>query len=137
MILIAILLIALIITAAAIIVPSIFHYKSKLLQSIVCFGICICIISGFICGIVASQAKDVGNWLKTESANIQLYYNTIAHSDNEYVRYDFYNRVTKYNRVYKSYQNKVENSLISWLYDGDVLIECAPIEFALNTGTYG
>ena len=137
MILIAILLIALIITAAVIIVPSIFHYKSKLLQSIMCIGFCVCIVLGFICGTVASQAKDVGNWLKAESANIQLYYNTIAYSDNEYVRYDFYNRVTKYNRVYKSYQNKVENSLTSWLYDGDVLIECAPIEFVLNTGTYG
>ena len=137
MILIAILLIALIVTAAAIIVPSIFCYKSKFLKDIGCIGICICIILGVVCGIVTSQANDVGNWLKAEFADIQLYYNTIAHSDNEYVRYDFYNRVTKYNRVYKSYQNKIENSLISWLYDGDVLIACAPIEFALNTGTYG
>ena len=115
MILITALLIAFILTTVAIIVPSIFCYKSKFLKDIGCIGICICIILGVVCGIVASQAKDVGNWLKAESANIQLYYNTIAYSDNEYVRYDFYNRVTKYNRVYKSYQHKVENSLTRWL----------------------
>ena len=57
--------------------------------------------------------------------------------DNEYVRYDFYDRVKEYNHFYAAYQEAIENPWTSWLYDETVLTECAPIDFTLHTGTYG
>ena len=137
MILITILLIALILTAAAIIVPMVFHYKSKWLRHVVCVGLGVCVALGISCGIVSNGANKTADWLKTESADIQLYYNTVVYSDNEYVRYNFYDRVMEYNRVYTAYQEASENSMTSWLYDSDVLTECGPIDFELSAGTYG
>ena len=137
MILLTVLLIALILTAAAIIVPATFHYKSKWLYYAVCVGLAICLAFGVSCVFVGNGARNDAAWLKTESADIQLYYNTVVYSDNEYVRYDFYDRVVAYNHRYEAYQNAVENPWTSWLFDADVLTDCAPIQFELNTGTYG
>lgn len=137
MILLTVLLIALILTAAAIIVPATFHYKSKWLHYAVCVGLAVCIVFGASCVCVGNGARNDAAWLKTESADIQLYYNTVVYSDNEYVRYDFYDRVVAYNHRYEAYQNAVENPWTSWLFDADVLTDCAPIQFELNTGTYG
>lgn len=137
MILLTILLIALVLTAAAIIVPAIFHHKSKWLYYAVCVGLAICLTFGVSCVCVGNGARNDAAWLKAESADIQLYYNTVVYSDNEYVRYDFYDRVVAYNHRYEAYQNAVENPWTSWLFDADVLTDCAPIQFELNTGTYG
>ena len=137
MILLTILLIALIVTAAAIIVPMIFHYRSKWAHYAVCMGLAICITFAIVCGCVGNGARRDAAWLKTESADIQLYYNTIVYSDNEYVRYNFYDRVMEYNRLYEAYQEAVENPWTSWLFDESILTECTPIEFSLNVGTYG
>lgn len=137
MILLTVLLIALILTAAAIIVPAVFHYKSKWLYHAVCVGLAICLVFGVSCVCVGNGARNDAAWLETESADIQLYYNTVVYSDNEYVRYDFYNRVVEYNHRYEAYQNAVESPWTSWLFDADVLTNCTPIDFALNAGTYG
>lgn len=137
MILLTIFLIALILTAAAIIVPMIFHYRSKWSHYAVSVGLAICITFAVVCGCVGNGARRDAAWLKTESADIQLYYNTIVYSDNEYVRYNFYDRVMEYNRFYEAYQEAVENPWTSWLFDESILTECTPIEFSLNTGTYG
>lgn len=137
MILITVLLIALILTAAAIIVPMIFHYRSKWAHYAACVGLAICITFAVVCGCVGNGARRDAAWLKAESADIQLYYNTIVYSDNEYVRYNFYDRVMEYNRLYEAYADAVENPMTSWLFDEGVLTECALIDFALNTGTYG
>lgn len=137
MIILTILLIALILTAAAIIVPTIFHYKAKWLRYVVCIGLGICLVFGATSIMVASNASETADWLKQESADILLYYNTVNYSDNEYVRYNFYDRVMNYNRVYTAYQEASETPLTSWLYDTDVLGECGLIDFMLNGGTYG
>lgn len=137
MILITVLLIALILTAAAIIVPVLFHYRSKWLHCAVCVGLAVCIVFGASCVCVGNGARNDAAWLKNESADIQLYYNTIVYSDNEYVRYNFYDRVKEYNHFYAAYQEAIENPWTSWLYDETVLTECAPIDFTLHTGTYG
>lgn len=137
MIILFILLIALILTAAAIIVPAIFHYKAKWLGTVVCIGLGICLAFGATSILVADNANETADWLKQESADILLYYNTVNYSDNEYVRYDFYDRVMNYNRVYTAYQEASVAPLTSWLYDTDVLGECGPIDFMLNAGTYG
>ncbi len=137
MILLTILLIALILTTAAIVVPMIFRYRATWLRYVVCVGLAICIAFGITCPCVANSANKTEEWLKQESADILLYYNTVNYSDNEYVRYDFYNRVKEYNRVYAAYQEAVEAPLTSWLYDEDVLTECGLIDFMLSTGTYG
>jgi hypothetical protein len=137
MILLTALLIALIFTTAAILTATVFRYKSKWLYHAVCISLAICLVSGVSCVCIGNGARNDAAWLKAESANIQLYYNTIVYSDNEYVRYDFYDRVVTYNHCYEAYQNAVENPWTSWLFDADVLTDCAPIDFALNTGTYG
>lgn len=137
MIILTILLIALVLTAAAIIVPTIFHYKAKWLHYVVCIGLGICLVFGATSIMVATNANETADWLKQESADILLYYNTVNYSDNEYVRYNFYDRVMNYNRVYTAYQDASEQPLTSWLYDTDVLGECGLIDFMLSTGTYG
>lgn len=137
MILTTIFLIALILTATAITVPALFCYRSKWLHYIACVCLTICIVFGICCACVGACARTDAAQLKTEFAHIQLYYNTIVYSDNEYVRYDFYNRVKEYNRLYEVYQESTEDPWTSWLYDVDILTECSPIDFTLNTGTYG
>lgn len=137
MILLTALLIALILTAAAIIVPAIFHYKSKWLFNAMCIGLAICCTLCVSCVCIGNGARNDAAWLKTEAADIQLYYNTIVYSDNEYVRYNFYDRVMEYNRCYEAYKDAVENPVTSWLFDKGVLTGCAPIDFTLNVGTYG
>lgn len=137
MIILTVLLIALVLTTAAIIVPAIFNYKAKWLRPVVCIGLGICIAFGATAICVASGAENTAAWLKEESTDIMLYYNTINYSDNEYVRYNFYDRVMEYNRVYEAYQDATKNPWMSWLYDEDVLGECGLIDFMLNTGTYG
>lgn len=137
MILLTVLLIALILTTALIVVPTIFHYRAKWLRIAVAVGVAVSVFFGIATISTGSVATNRAEWLKAESADIMLYYNTVNYSDNEYVRYDFYDRVKAYNEVYAAYQEATEDPLTSWLYDADVLTECGYIDFMLNTGTYG
>jgi hypothetical protein len=88
------------------------------------------IVAGVVCD------NDI-NDLKAESEHINLYYNTVLYTDNEYVRFDFYQRVQDYNDSYAELQEKSKSIWIGAFYPKGWDTEILPIEFLLNVGAYG
>lgn len=66
-----------------------------------------------------------------EYNQLKLYQYTVEHSTNEYLRYDYYNRVQEWNERYEAIKENEQNPWISWFYF-DTMEGCAPIDFVLH-----
>lgn len=134
MILLSILLIATLIAFAGWTICLIFHPKWPWFGYALIAATAISVVMALGCGIGAAvSSNDVEN-LKAEAAEIELYYNTINYSTNEYVRFDFYQKVQNYNEWYKEVQEQSESIWIGAFYPKGWQDEIVPIEFYLNDG---
>ncbi len=71
---------------------------------------------------------DIYENLHKEYEEIVLLYDTIDKSDNEYLRYNFYERIEEYNEQYDCYVNDLNSPWFNWLVYDDV-DDIEPIEF--------
>lgn len=137
MIILSALLIALLLLASAIVVRCIFKPKWVWLNKVILVAAAFALVLGTV-SVIAGAVCDNGiSDLKAESEHINLYYNTVLYTDNEYVRFDFYQRVQDYNDSYAELQEKSKSIWIGAFYPKGWDTEILPIEFLLNVGAYG
>lgn len=137
MIVLSALLIALLLLASAIIVRCIFKPKWIWLNKVILVAAAFAIALGTLSIVAGAVCNNDINDLRAESEHINLYYNTVLYSDNEYVRFDFYQRVQDYNDSYAELQAKSKSIWIGAFYPQNWDAEILPIEFLLNSGANG
>ena len=137
MIVLSALLIALLLLASAIIVRCIFKPKWVWLNRVILVAAAFAIALGTLSIVAGAVCDNDINALRAESEHINLYYNTVLYSDNEYVRFDFYQRVQDYNDSYAEFQAKSKSIWIGAFYPKNWDAEILPIEFLLNSGANG
>lgn len=137
MVILSILLIALLLLAAAIVVRFIFKPKWAWLNKVILVAAVLAIALGTVSIVAGAVCSNDISSLKAESEYINLYYNTVLYTDNEYVRFDFYQRVQDYNASYTELQEKSQSIWIGAFYPRDWDTEILPIEFWLNSGANG
>lgn len=137
MIILSALLIALLLLASAIVVRCIFKPKWVWLNKIILVTAALALVLGTVSIVAGAVCDNDINDLKAEAEHINLYYNTVLYADNEYVRFDFYQRVTDYNDSYAELQEKSKSIWIGAFYPKGWDTEISPIEFLLNVGAYG
>lgn len=83
--------------------------KNKTLRTIVAITLVCSVLSFGMCMIAGSIVNSDIDRCRAEYQDLMLYYSTVDNSTNEYVRYDYYNKVQEYNEWY--------NSLCEWESD--------------------
>ena len=116
MIILSVLLIALLLLASAIVVRCVFKPKWVWLNKVIVAALVIACAFGILSGFMSAACQGQVDNLKDEAKAIILYYNTINESDNEYVRFDFYQRVKDYNVRYTNLQDNTESAWIGAFY---------------------
>ena len=137
MVILSILLIALLLLASAIVVRLIFKPKWAWLNKVILIAAALAIALGTLSIVAGAVCNNDVSSLKAESEYINLYYNTVLYTDNEYVRFDFYQRVQDYNASYAELQEKSQSIWIGAFYPRGWDTEILPIEFWLNSGANG
>lgn len=136
MVILCTLLLALIIALAAILVEIIFKPNWAWLRRIIVAMIALSVICGIATGIVIGGSHGEINRLKAEHDKLTLYQTVVEQTDNEYVRFDFYQSVMEYNRKCENAIDKAQSIWLGALYPKDWAEQIAPIEFYLNGGMY-
>ena len=136
MILVSVLLIALILAAAAILVRLIFRPNWVWFDQAIFFTFVFAVILGTVCGCAKSAFNRQVRDLAEEFENITLYHETISLSENEYVRFNFYERVREYNKAYLDTVKESENMFYGALYPKDWAKDLTTIEFMLRENVY-
>ena len=135
MIILSVLLIALLLLASAIIVRCVFKPKWVWLNKVIVAALVIACAFGILSGFMSAACQGQVDNLKDEAEAIILYYNTINESDNEYVRFDFYQRVKDYNVRYTNLQDNTESAWIGAFDPKGWASEIGLIDFMLRTGS--
>lgn len=137
MIVIYILLAVLLCTATAIISMMVFNLRNnKTLYMVVVAGIVISVILGMTCILYGSIASGNVAELHADYNDLMLYYNTVNYSTNEYVRYDYYDKVMAYNRDFERYQKEATNIWLGGLYPKEWDYGIGLIDFQLHGDNY-
>jgi hypothetical protein len=129
-------IISLILAAAAILVRLIFRPRWAWLDSIILFTVCAALILGTVCGCMKRDYGRQVRDLTAEFEYITLYHETVSLSSNEYVRFNFYERVREYNKAYLDTVKESENIFYGALYPKDWAEGLTTIEFALRENVY-
>lgn len=135
MILLTMFLVAALIAGASIVVITVFRPRWNWLHRIMLIALGIAIVSGIACGVTASGTHRQVDNLRQEYENILIYYNTIDTCDNEYVRFDFYERVERYNNQYEALAEDSESAWVGIFYPDGWQEEFGTIDFLLRDGT--
>lgn len=137
MILLYILLGVILITVASAIVMLVFGYKKNLiLRKLVIVGMAMAIVLAtfsFGLGTIYSNQVDA---LRADYEELTLYHYTVTNSTNEYVRYDYFDKVTAYNTALEGHYTNANNSWTGWLYPTGWDTGLAPVEFYLHGDNY-
>ena len=135
MIILSALLIALLLLASAIVVRCIFKPKWVWLNKGILVAGAFALVLGTVSIVAGAVCDNDISILKAESEHINLYYNTVLYTDNEYVRFDFYQRVKDYNVRYTNLQDNTESAWIGAFYPKGWDSEIGLIDFMLRTGS--
>ena len=136
MVILCTLLLALIISLAAVLVDIIFKPHWAWLRRVIVAMIVLSVFCGIATGIIIGGSHGEINHLQAEHDKLTLYQTVVEQTDNEYVRFDFYQDVMKYNQKYENAVDKAQSIWLGALYPKDWAEQIAPIEFYLNGGTY-
>lgn len=132
-----VLLAILICTAAAIVCTAVFGMqKNKTMRSICAIGLMLCAIGMGIFGIGRACTNSDTNRAIAQYKDLTLYYNTVNYSSNEYVRYDYYNKVQEYNATYQNLIEATEDPVFGCLYPQNWFANIGPIDFQLHGDEY-
>lgn len=135
MILLAIILIAALITIASVVVITIFKPRWSWLYHVMGVALAITIAFGLATGLTARGCRVAVDELRQEYENILLYYDLIDTCDNEYVRFDFYNRVERYNNQYEVLREDTDSAWVGALYPDNWYEEFSVVNFLLRDGS--
>jgi hypothetical protein len=108
--------------------------REEICEIVQCFGIAAAIISALFAVIVFANSSGVADNLVAEYEELSLYSEVVEVSDNEYIRFDFNDRVKAYNNRISRYKKNSENIFLESFYKIEDLENAKEIEFKLRTG---
>lgn len=131
------LLCIMVLTVITIVVTVIFGYqKNATMRKIIAIGLAASLLlSGFAIvfgGIVGNTADE----LAATYHDLVLYQTTVEYSTNEYVRYDYYDKVVNYNEAYADYMVAAQGKWLGGLYPANWDEDIAIIDFQLHGDFY-
>lgn len=115
---------------------TIFLHPTKLAKQIVIGAIILAVIFGIVCLIGMSVVKHEIIRVQDTYDDLMLYYYTVETSTNEYLRYDYYNKVNEYNECYNELVARSKSPVENWFFDTAVLDKLDTISFTLHGDGY-
>ena len=111
---------------------TIFLHPTKLAKQVIVLATIIAFLFGVMSIIGWACCKSNQNGLVDNYNNLMLYYSTVNYSSNEFVRYDYYDKVQAYNKRYEEVIESSQSKWTTWFYDAEVLDLAKPIDFTLH-----
>lgn len=108
--------------------------REEICEIVQFFGIAVAIISALFAVIVFASSSGVADNLVAEYEELSLYSEVVETSDNEYIRFDFNDRVKAYNKRISHYKKNSENIFLESFYKMEDLENAKEIKFELRTG---
>lgn len=106
----------------------------KICEYIQFCGITVATISATIAIMIFVASIGVANSLVAEYEELNLYSEVVETSDNEYIRFDFNDKVKNYNARINQYKKDSKNIFYKSFYKIEDLKNAEEIEFELRTG---
>ena len=132
------LLIFLIAAVSSIVVMLVFgQNKNKTLRRIAMTALIGSIVCFFLCMGIGFGIKEDCSRCVSEYDDLMLYYTTVDNSANEYVRYNYYDKVQDYNKFYTRLAGYESDFWIGNLVHESWLDGCDLIDFQLHGDGYG
>ena len=135
MILLTTLLVFLLAALATIVVRVIFNPTWPWLNRVIATFLVISLALGVVTVVGSATYNSAAEKIQEQYDTIMLYYDTIDNSRNEYVRFDFYQRVKDYNAEYAACQELNGNIWIGAFLPRGWDSEIGLIDFMLRTGS--
>ena len=133
-----ILLIALVVTVAAILVGSVFgRTKSKSYRRGIYVGISICAVLIAFCMVLSNIYHSEVSELQAQYNNIMLYNETVELCDNEQVRFGHYEKIKAFNEAYDRLTVIEEDFMFGALFPEDWSADMGKINFYFRGVNYG
>ena len=133
-----ILLIALVVTAAAILVGSVFgHAKSKNYRRGIYVGVGICAVLIAFCMVLGSIYHSEVSELQAQYNDIMLYNETVELCENEQVRFGHYEKIKAFNEAYDRLAVIKEDFMFGALFPEDWSADMGKIDFYFRGVNYG
>ena len=133
MIILSILLIALLLLMSGVVIQGVFKPKWAWLNRVMAAVLIIGIVAGLASGIASLVCGARISDLEAQSATLTPYYALIVETDNEYARFDYYQRVTAYNAEYEDCLADLKDPWIGAFYPQGWDSEISLIDFTLRT----
>lgn len=126
-------LISLIIAIAIFTVTAVFGYnKNRILKVLFRTALCVSIFCGCFCLVLSGIYDNRVIELNAVHADLTLYQPLVEETTNEYVRYDFYDKVNDFNERYEEMEKISENNWVGGLVRKDWSATMGPIDFYLH-----
>ena len=133
-----ILLIALVVTAAAILVGGVFgHTKSKGYRRGIYAGVGICAVLMAFCLILGGIYHSEVNELQAQYDDIMLYNEVIELCENEQVRFGHYEKIAAFNKAYDRLAVIEKDFMFGTLFPKDWSADMGKIDFYFRGVDYG
>lgn len=110
--------------------------KNKIMRRVCATGILLCAIGISIFSIGRSCTNFDVKKIIAKYENLMLYYNTVNYSSNEYIRYDYYDKVQAYNITYQNLVEASKNPVFGCFYPKDLFTDIDTINFQLHGDEY-
>ena len=130
MIVLCTLLCAIIIMAVAAI--TIWLFPTKIAKFIMIGAFVVALMSILLAISMGAGARSDLQSMAERYDDLMLYYNTVVYSDNEYVRYDYFNKVKTYNENYDAIIRASESKWTGWVYPAEEIAKLNTIDFTLH-----
>lgn len=131
------LLIFLIAALGSIIIMAVFGMqRNKTLRRVIATTVIGAIVCLVLCMIIGFSIKGCMQDCKAKYTDLMLYYNTVDNSSNEYVRYNYFNKVQEYNEWYTNLASFKDNIFFGNLVHESWLDGCGMIDFQLHGDGY-
>lgn len=111
---------------------TIWLHPTKLAKGVMSSAVIVAVIALVLIIAFSAGAKSDIEGLTARYNDLMLYYNTVVYSDNEYVRYDYYDKVNVYNDWYERTIKSSESKWSGWFYSDEDLARIHPINFTLH-----
>lgn len=130
MIVLCTLLSAIIIMAVAAI--TIWLFPTKIAKGIMIGAFVVALMAILLAISMGAGARSDLQSMTERYDDLMLYYNTVVYSDNEYVRYDYFNKVKAYNEDYDAIIRASESKWTGWFYPAEEIAKLNTIDFTLH-----
>lgn len=101
-------------------------------RAILILSITAVIVGGVSFAALSEVSNDLAQSLITDNYELNLYYDPVNNSYNEYVRFDYYTKVEEYNKAWRDYVDNCENPILGSFFKINKLKGIGQINFLLR-----